>query len=87
MLNGAPSGRIYPDHKAATLVENNKAMLQFLSKKLGYRYNVFCALNGAEALKKLPQLPAVTQPDYLQHYYGQDGRDCFCQSHPGANQL
>lgn len=52
-----------PRRRSLLLVEDNKAMLQFLLKKLSDRYNIFCSLNGAEALKKLPQLPAV--PDLI----------------------
>lgn len=35
------------------LVEDNIAMINFLSNKLRLTYNVFCARNGSEALKKL----------------------------------
>lgn len=49
--------------KSVFVVEDSKAMLHFLSVKLVDCYNVFHALNGAEALKKLPGLPAV--PDVI----------------------
>jgi len=45
------------------LVEDNKAMLQFIKKKLELKYNIFCTLNGAEALKKLHELPII--PDLI----------------------
>src|SRR5690606_702260 len=35
------------------VVEDNKAMLSYLVKKLSERYNVLVATNGNEALKKL----------------------------------
>lgn len=42
-----------PNRQSILLVEDNKAMLHFLFKKLSDKYNVFCAIHGAEALKKL----------------------------------
>ncbi|KAA5548111.1 ATP-binding response regulator [Adhaeribacter rhizoryzae] len=45
------------------LVEDNKAMLNFLIKKLSLKYNIFCSLNGAQALKKLQDLPVI--PDLI----------------------
>lgn len=41
------------------LIEDNKAMLNFLSKKLKYKYNIYCTFNGIEALKKLDELPII----------------------------
>ena len=38
-------------------------MLKFLSQRLSNKYNVFCSLNGSEALKKLQDLPAI--PDLI----------------------
>lgn len=35
------------------LVEDNIAMINFIANKLRFTYNVFCARNGSEALKKL----------------------------------
>lgn len=34
-------------------------MLHFLAKKLSDKYNIFCSLNGVEALKKLKDLPVI----------------------------
>lgn len=45
------------------LIEDNHAMLAFLLKKLRDKYNVFCALNGAEGLKKINDLPVI--PDLI----------------------
>lgn len=45
------------------LVEDNVAMINFLSNKLRLRYNVFGALNGSEALKKLFEMPVM--PDLI----------------------
>lgn len=45
------------------LVEDNKAMLQFIKKKLQQKYNIFNTLNGVEALKKLHELPVI--PDLI----------------------
>lgn len=48
-----------PDRQSILLVEDNRTMLSFLLKKLSLKYNLFCSLNGAEALKKLPELPVL----------------------------
>lgn len=45
------------------LVEDNVAMINFLSNKLRLRYNIFGALNGSEALKKLFEMPVM--PDLI----------------------
>ncbi len=45
------------------LVEDNAAMINFLSNKLRFSYNVFGALNGSEALKKLFAMPIM--PDLI----------------------
>lgn len=45
------------------LVEDNKAMLHFLFNKLSDKYNVFCSLNGVEALRKLHDL--TFKPDLI----------------------
>ncbi|MBN8717949.1 MAG: response regulator [Sediminibacterium magnilacihabitans] len=57
------------------LIEDNKAMLHFLSKKLSGKYNIFCSLNGAEALKKLHELPVV--PDLILSDIMMDKMDGF----------
>jgi DNA-binding NarL/FixJ family response regulator/anti-sigma regulatory factor (Ser/Thr protein kinase) len=53
----------FPNRQSILLVEDHKPMLSFLSKKLNNKYNVFCSLNGAEALKKLRDLKIV--PDLI----------------------
>lgn len=45
------------------LVENNVAMINFLSNKLRVSYNVFSARNGSDALKKLYEIPVI--PDLI----------------------
>ena len=45
------------------LVEDNAAMINFLSNKLRLTYNVFGAHNGSEALKKLFEIPVM--PDLI----------------------
>lgn len=42
-----------PNRHSILLIEDNTAMLHFLSKKLSDKYNIFCSLNGVEALKKI----------------------------------
>jgi len=48
-----------PNRPSVLIIEDNKAMLHFLSKKLSDKYNIFCSLNGVEALKKLHDLRVV----------------------------
>lgn len=57
------------------VVEDNKAMLHFLSKKLSGNYNVFCSLNGSEALKKLRGLRVT--PDLILSDIMMDKMDGF----------
>lgn len=45
------------------LIEDNKAMNHFLSRKLSAQYNVFCTLNGSDGLKKLHALSII--PDLI----------------------
>ena len=45
------------------MVEDNRAMLNYLYKKLSSKYNVLCALNGAEAINLLQGTTAV--PDLI----------------------
>jgi signal transduction histidine kinase/DNA-binding NarL/FixJ family response regulator len=52
-----------PDKRSVLLLEDNKSMLRFLFKKLSATYNVFCALNGADALKKLHEMHVI--PDLI----------------------
>ncbi|HQS22850.1 MAG: hypothetical protein B7Y11_01445 [Sphingobacteriia bacterium 24-36-13] len=64
-----------PERQSILLIEDNKAMLHFLFKKLSIRYNIFCSLNGAEALKKLENLP--TLPDLILSDIMMDKMDGF----------
>lgn len=57
------------------LIEDNTAMLKFLSKRLSSKYNIFCSLNGAEALKKLQELPVI--PDLILSDIMMDRMDGF----------
>ena len=64
-----------PDRQTILLVEDNKTMLNFLNKKLRGTYNVYCALNGAEALKKLSEIPV--NPDLILSDIMMDKMDGF----------
>jgi len=63
------------EKKSILLVEDNKAMIHFLFNKLRVKYNVFCSLNGAEALKKLQNLPII--PDLILSDIMMDKMDGF----------
>lgn len=52
-----------PARPMILLVEDNISMVNYLSKKLQDRYNVYSALNGNEALRKIKSLP--TLPDLI----------------------
>jgi len=52
-----------PERQSILIIEDNKAMLDFLFKRLSLKYNIFCSLNGSDALKKLGHLPVV--PDLI----------------------
>jgi len=52
-----------PERRSLLLVEDNKAMLHFLCNKFKGKYNVYYALNGADALKKLHEMPII--PDLI----------------------
>jgi len=65
----------HPNRPSVLLIEDNKAMLHFLSKKLSGKYNIFCSLNGAEALKKLHELPVL--PDLILSDIMMDKMDGF----------
>jgi signal transduction histidine kinase/DNA-binding NarL/FixJ family response regulator len=41
------------------IVEDNTSMINFLIKKLGERYNIYSAVNGNEAIKKLKAIPVL----------------------------
>ena len=64
-----------PNRHSVLLIEDNKAMLHFLFKKLSDRYNVFCSLNGVEALKKLNDLQVI--PDLILSDIMMDKMDGF----------
>ncbi len=64
-----------PERKSIFLVEDNKAMIRFLFNKLTIKYNVFCSLNGVEALKKLQNLPII--PDLILSDIMMDKMDGF----------
>ncbi len=51
------------DRKTVLIVEDNAAMLAYLTRKLKHKYNIVSALNGNEALQKLAELPFV--PDLI----------------------
>lgn len=64
-----------PNRQSILLVEDNKVMLHFLFKKLSPTYNLFCALNGAEALVKLHEIPVL--PDLILSDIMMDKMDGF----------
>jgi len=64
-----------PNRPSILIIEDNKAMLHFLSRKLSDKYNIFCSLNGVEALKKLPNLPVI--PDLILSDIMMDKMDGF----------
>lgn len=51
------------DKPTILVVEDNTAMVNYLVTKLGERYNVFAALNGNDALKKIKSL--LVLPDLI----------------------
>lgn len=57
------------------LIEDNQAMVKFLQKRLSNKYNVFCALDGGEALKKLHYLSVI--PDLILSDIMMDKMDGF----------
>jgi len=64
-----------PERRSILLVEDNKAMLQFLCNKFRGKFNVYYALNGADALKKLHELPVT--PDLILSDIMMDKMDGF----------
>ena len=64
-----------PNRHSILLIEDNTAMLNFLSIKLSDKYNIFCSLNGVEALKKLHDLPVI--PDLILSDIMMDKMDGF----------
>lgn len=64
-----------PNRYSLLLIEDNTAMLHFLFKKLSDKYNIFCSLNGVEALKKLSNLPVI--PDLILSDIMMDKMDGF----------
>lgn len=64
-----------PEKQSIMIIEDNKAMLHFLLKKLSLKYNIFCSINGSEALKKLDALPAA--PDLILSDIMMDKMDGF----------
>src|SRR5690554_2828693 len=64
-----------PGRYTILIVEDNKAMLNFLVMKLRGKYNIYTALNGAEGIKKLRELPVV--PDLILSDIMMDKMDGF----------
>ena len=64
-----------PERRSIFLVEDNKAMLQFLCNKFRGKYNVYYASNGADALKKIGELPVI--PDLILSDIMMDKMDGF----------
>ncbi|OJW80283.1 MAG: hypothetical protein BGO69_05475 [Bacteroidetes bacterium 46-16] len=71
-----PSDLAYhKDKRTILIVEDNKAMISFLYKRLNVNYNISYALNGAEALKKLQESEAL--PDLILSDVMMDKMDGF----------
>lgn len=64
-----------PGRRTLLLVEDNITMINFLSHKLSVPYNVFCARNGVEALKKLHEMTVI--PDLILSDVMMDKMDGF----------
>ena len=64
-----------PERRTILIVEDNKTMLQFLFNKFREKFNVYYALNGADALKKLHELPVI--PDLILSDVMMDKMDGF----------
>ncbi len=52
-----------PNRPTLLIVEDNISMINYLFKKLQEKYNVYTALNGNEALRKMKNLPVI--PDLI----------------------
>lgn len=66
------------------LIEDNITMINFLLQKLSTVYNVFCARNGAEALKKLHEITVI--PDLILSDVMMDKMDGFAFARKLAEQ-
>lgn len=66
------------------LIEDNITMINFLLQKLSIVYNVFCARNGAEALKKLHEITVI--PDLILSDVMMDKMDGFAFARKLAEQ-
>ncbi len=64
-----------PEKKSILLVEDNKAMINFLVKRLSTNYNICSAINGTEALKRLQQSTII--PDLILSDVMMDKMDGF----------
>ncbi|HNP99007.1 MAG TPA: hybrid sensor histidine kinase/response regulator, partial [Bacteroidia bacterium] len=64
-----------PGRRTLLLIEDNITMINFLFQKLSVPYNVFCALNGVEALKKLHEMTII--PDLILSDVMMDKMDGF----------
>ena len=73
--NSIEDSEYFQDRRSILLIEDNIAMLHFLRNKLRANYNVFCALNGADALKKFNDLPVI--PDLILSDIMMDKMDGF----------
>ncbi len=66
------------------LIEDNITMINFLLQKLSVVYNVFCARNGVEALKKLHEITVI--PDLILSDVMMDKMDGFAFARKLAEQ-
>ncbi|HRO41736.1 MAG TPA: ATP-binding protein [Flavipsychrobacter sp.] len=56
-------GEYRPGRRSLLLIEDNITMINFLLQKFTLSYNVFCARNGIEALRKLHEITVI--PDLI----------------------
>lgn len=70
--------------RTVLLIEDNITMINFLLQKLSIVYNVFCARNGAEALKKLHEITVI--PDLILSDVMMDKMDGFAFARKLAEQ-
>lgn len=68
-------GEFKQGRRTLLLIEDNITMINFLLQKLNIGYNVFCARNGAEALKKLHEITII--PDLILSDVMMDKMDGF----------
>ena len=59
----------HPDRQSILVIEDNKAVLHFLSQKLSYKYNILCPERSG-GIKKTTWFNSYTRSDPFGHYDG-----------------